>query len=459
MTPPRKSALALFIFCIGISILWGLALSTRAADGSSGFQAIYYGTRCLLQHHNPYNQSELASVYRAEGGEYPTQSHAVHESVTLYVNFPTTFVCLTPFALLPYPAAHALWLTLIAGIFTLASLMMFDLGAAYSRGVSLFLVCVLVANAEIIFSSGNTAGIVVSLCVIGAWCFLKDRFVPAGMLCLGLSLAIKPHVVGFVWLYFLLAGGVNRKRALQSLVIPVVVGLSALFWVSHVAPNWMDDWRSNLSAISSPGGINQPGPNSVTGRTPDMVIDLQSALSVFKDDPRVYNPISFAVCGALILLWSIRSFRSRYSHTRALLALAVIAPLSILVAYHRPYDAKILLLTIPACAMLSSAGGRVGRIALLVNTAAIVLTADIPLAILVVLAGKLHVSPIGYVGKMLTTLLLRPAPIAMLAMAVFYLWAFVRFPELEAGSCSHQPDSMVDRVGPATDGSIALRPS
>ena len=282
---------------------------------------------------------------------------------------------------------------------------------------------------------------------------------PAGMLCLGLSLAIKPHVVGFVWLYFLLAGGVNRKRALQSLVIPVVVGLSALFWVSHVAPNWMDDWRSNLSAISSPGGINQPGPNSVTGRTPDMVIDLQSALSVFKDDPRVYNPISFAVCGALILLWSIRSFRSRYSHTRALLALAVIAPLSILVAYHRPYDAKILLLTIPACAMLSSAGGRVGRIALLVNTAAIVLTADIPLAILVVLAGKLHVSPIGYVGKMLTTLLLRPAPIAMLAMAVFYLWAFVRFPELEAGSCSHQPDSMVDRVGPATDGSIALRPS
>jgi hypothetical protein len=190
-----------------------------------------------------------------------------------------------------------------------------------------------------------------------------------------------------------------------------------------------------------------------------MVVDLQSAVSVFKDDPQVYNPISFVVCGALLLLWSIRSFRSRYSHPRALLALAAVAPLTILVAYHRPYDAKILLLTIPACAMLSSAGGRVGRIALLVNTAAIVLTADIPLAILVVLAAKLHVVPVGFVGTMLTALLLRPAPIAMLIMAVFYLWAFVRFHEPETEKSPRQPDTMVDRVGLATGGSLAFPPS
>lgn len=454
MTTPRKAALALFLFCIVTSILWGLALSTRAANGSSGFQAVYYGTKCLLQHHNPYNQSELASVYRAEGGEYPTQSHAAHESVTLYVNFPTTFVCLIPFAMLPYGAAHALWLILIAVLFALASLMVFDLGAHYSRGVSLFLVCVLVANSEIIFSSGNTAGIVVSLCVIGTWCFLKDRFVPVGILCLGLSLAIKPHVVGLVWLYFMLAGGVNRKRAFQSLVIPIVVGLSAFFWVSQVTPTWMHDWRANLSAISSAGGINEPGPHSITGRTPDMIVDLQSAVSVFKDDPRVYNPISFFVCGALLLLWSIRSFRARYSHSRALLALAAVVPLTILVTYHRPYDAKILLLSIPACAMLLSVGGWAGRIALLVTTAAIVLTADIPLAILVVLAGKLHVGPVGFAGKMLTTLLLRPAPIAMLVMACFYLWALMRSPQPEAGSCSQGPENV---GGPASRGAIAPR--
>jgi hypothetical protein len=188
-----------------------------------------------------------------------------------------------------------------------------------------------------------------------------------------------------------------------------------------------------------------------------MIVDLQSAVSVFKDDPQVYNPISFLVCGALIVLWSIRSFRARFSHSRALLALAAVVPLTILVTYHRPYDAKILLLSIPACAMLSSAGGRAGRIALLVNTAAIVLTADIPLAILVVLAGKLHVSPVGFGGEMLTTLLLRPAPIAMLVMACFYLWAFVRTPETGPASCSEGPENGFDAAGPESRGAFLPR--
>ena len=98
---------------------------------------------------------------------------------------------------------------------------------------------------------------------------------PAGILCLAVSLAIKPHDAGLVWLYFLLAGGVYRKRALQTLLITVVLGLSAFLWVSHVAPHWMRDWRSNLAAISAHGGLNEPGPASVTGRTAGMVIDLQ----------------------------------------------------------------------------------------------------------------------------------------------------------------------------------------
>ncbi len=50
--------------------------------------------------------------------------------------------------------------------------------------------------------------------------------------------------------------------------------------------------------------------------------------------------------------------------------------------YHRPHDAKLLLLTLPACAMLLAEGKLTGRIALLLNSAAIVLTSDLPLALL-----------------------------------------------------------------------------
>ena len=425
-TRTRPAGIALFLLCSGISLLWGISLARTSNGGSSGFQAIYYGTRCLLEHHDPYNQSELEAVYRAEGGEPPSQSFQTHQAVTLYVNLPTTFILIAPLAMLPWGAAHALWLVLLAGAFFFAAFLMWNLGAGDAPNVSLFLVCILIANAEVIFGGGNTAGIVVSLCVVAVWCFLNERFVPAGILCLAVSLAIKPHDAGLVWLYFLLAGGVYRKRALQTLVITGVLGLSAFLWVSHVAPHWMQDWRSNLSVISAPGGINQPGPGSISGSTPDMVIDLQAAVSVFRDDPRIYNPVSYLVCVPLLILWSVRTLRSRFSPERAWIALAAIVPLTMLVTYHRPYDAKLLLLTVPACAILWAEGGSIGRIALLVSTAGILFTSDIPLAILVMIADKLQVGPAGFFGQVLTIVLLRPASLILLVMGIFYLWVYVR---------------------------------
>jgi hypothetical protein len=422
----RPAGIALFLLCSAISLLWGIALARTANGGSSGFQAIYYGTRCLLQHHDPYRQSELEAVYRSEGGEPPSQSFQTHQAVTLYVNLPTTFILVAPLAMLPWSAAHALWLALLAGAFFLAAFLIWNLRAGHGPNVSLFLVCVLIANAEVIFGGGNTAGIVVSLCVLAVWCFLNERFVPAGILCLAVSLAIKPHDVGLVWLYFLLAGGVHRKRALQVLLITGVLGLSAFLWVSHVAPHWIEDWRSNLSAISSPGGINQPGPTSVGGSTPDMVIDLQAAVSVFKDDPRIYNLVSYLVCVPILLVWAIRTLRSRFTQTRAWLALAAIVPLTMLITYHRPYDAKLLLLTIPACAILWAQGGALGRTALLISTAGILFTSDIPLAIFVIIADKLQMSTAGFFGQIVTVVLTRPASLVLLLMAIFYMSTYVR---------------------------------
>jgi hypothetical protein len=321
-------------------------------------------------------------------------------------------------------------MTITAVLFILAAFLMWDIGARYAPKVSLLLICILLANCEMIFGGGNTAGIAVSLCLVTVWCFIKDRFVPAGILCLAISLAIKPHDAGLVWLYFLLAGRVYRKRALQSFFITAVIALSAFLWVSHVAPHWMQDWNSNLSTISAHGGINEPGPASVTSRYGYMVIDLQSAISIFRDDPRIYNPVSYAICGALLLVWMARTLRLSFSPSRAWLALATIVPLTILVTYHRPWDAKLLLLTIPACAMLWAVGGPIRWIAFLVTTAGVVLTADIPLTILVILTRDLRISTAGLPGQMLKAMLMRPAPLVLLAMGIFYLWIYLhREPE------------------------------
>jgi hypothetical protein len=430
MTKTRRNALAWILLASGISIWWGFSVGQNA-NGWVDFRAVYYGTRCLLQHHNPYKVSELESVYRAEGGERPSETVAAHQAVVLYVNVPTTFIVVAPFAMLPWGPAHVLWVLLTAGVFLLAALLMWDLGASYAPDVSLILICILLVNCESIFGAGNTAGIVVGLCVIAAWCFLRERFVPAGVLCLALSLAIKPHDAGLVWLYFLLAGAPYRKRALQTLLITAVLGLSAFLWVSHVAPHWMQDWQSNLSTISAPGGINEPGPFALTSRGGAPVIDLQAAISVFRDDPRIYNPASYLFCGALLLAWAVRTLRSSFSPAKAWIALAVVIPLTMLVTYHRQWDAKLLMLTIPACGLLWAEGGPVAWIALMVNSVGIVLTGDIPLAALSIVFNKLHVDTTGILGQLLTLVLIRPASLILLAMSIFYLWVYLRrdFPE------------------------------
>jgi len=425
MNRTKLIGLAWILLASGISILWGSSLGpaeTRWVD----FKAVYYGTRCLLEHHNPYSQSELEGVFRSEGRESPLASLRDHVGVTLYVNLPTTFIIIFPFALLSWGVAHVLWMTLTAGAFVLVALLMWNVCASIAPDVSIFLLCILLANCEVFFATGNTAGIVVCLCVVAVWCFLQERFVPAGILCLMVSLAIKPHDAGLVWLYFLLAGGVYRKRALQSLLFTAVLGLSAFLWVSHVAPHWMADWHSNLETISAHGSLNDPSPYSVSGRTGGMVIDLQSAVCVFRDDPRIYNPVSYLICGVLLVIWSIHTLRVRFSTRRAWIALAAVVPLTMLVTYHRPYDAKLLILAIPACAMLWAEGGKTGRIALLLTGAGIVMTGDLPLTIFVILTNNMRIPIAGLPGQILTVVLMRPVPLILLAMSIFYLWIYMR---------------------------------
>ncbi|MGA3010180.1 MAG: glycosyltransferase family 87 protein [Terracidiphilus sp.] len=442
MTTTRRNALIWILLASGIAISWGFSIG-QTANGWVDFRAVYYGTRCLLEHHNPYNVTELEQVYRVDGGERPTETIAARQAVILYVNMPTGFIFVAPFAMLPWGPAHLLWVALTAGAFTLAAFLMWDIGSRYAPDLSLFLICILLVDCESIFVAGNTAGIVVSLCVIAVWCFFNERFVWVGVLCLAASLAIKPHDSGLVWLFLLLAGAPFRKRALQTLLVTAVLGVSAFLWLSYVAPSWMHDWNSNLAAISVRGGINEPGLASLTGHSAAMVIDLQAAISVFEDNARIYNPISYLVCGTLLLLGAVRTLRSPVSQERAWIALAAVVPLTMLVTYHRPWDAKLVMLAVPACAILWAKGGLTRWLALLITTAGIVLTGDVPLVVLTLLAEKLHVRTAGILGQVLTVMLNRPASVILLVMSIFYLWVYLRrtsdSAEMDSGGPAKMP--------------------
>jgi len=429
MEPPstkekRRNTLAALAASLAVSVLLGTVLSVHARRGATiDFQSIYFATRCLMDHHDPYNLATMKETYVVEAAGHAPGFIDRPEGVTWFVYPPTTFVAIVPFAVLGWVPSHIAWSVLLGSSFLLAACLISGVVEGVPSFSVVFLVCLVLANSEVLFGGGNAAGIVVSLCLIAVWCLLGNRFVSVGIVCMALALALKPHDAGLIWFYFLLACGTYRKRALQCLALCMLIGIIGAIWVSQVAPHWFEEWRYNLWATSAPGTGNDPGLSGGSG----IIIDLRSAFAAIQDNPLFYNTVSYLIGGALLLVWLVLVFRSRLIPHQAPFALASAAPLTLLIGYHRPYDAKILLLMIPAYARLRTEGGRLGSMALAATSVGVLLTCDIPLTMLQAVGQFLHLRAAGVLERSLMIVVERPAPIALLAASVFYLWVFARW--------------------------------
>lgn len=438
----RTVGLLLILLSAGISLWWGIPLGREIPGGANDLQVVYYATQCLMRHGDPYQLDQLRRVYVEEERKLPGSIERPL-AVTWYIYLPPAFLLIAPLAVLPWPIAFGLWMALLAGAMVLAGFLVMREALPNAPRLALCLVCLVLINCEVGFALGNSALLVVSFCTIAAWCLVQKQHVFVAVVLLATALAIKPHDAGLVWLYFLLSGGAHRKRALQSFAVTAALGLAAALWVVQVAPHWLAEWNANVSVLTARGGISDPGLSAEKEGGAGQVIDLQSALAVIKDDPSFYNPISNAVCGAMFLIWIVTTLRARDSANGVWYALASAVPLTLLATYHRPYDAKLLLLAIPACARLWSEGNPTGRMALALTTAAIAFTADVPLVIWSNLTGHWDIAKMGLMERMLLMPVLRPAPLALLALSVFYLWVYVRKAGVVgAGASSTERDSM-----------------
>jgi hypothetical protein len=425
MTKARLDGLYLLLMGSVILVFFGTVAATSNALSMVDFRVLYYPARCLIEHHDPYIESEVLRISHAEAGVHSWNNTNVnHIEIERYIYLPTAFTFTVPFAMLPWATAQMLWRMLTVGGLIVASFLVWDLGRD-APIVSGALAGFLLANCEVLFVTGNMAGIAISLCAVAVWCFQRERFALAGVLCLAISLAVKPHDTGLVWLYFLLAGGIYRKRAIQTLLVTGALSLPAVLWVWSVAPHWMQELQSNIAAFSVHGGANDPGLTSSGAHGLGMLVSLQAVFGLFRDDPRIYNTASYLACAPLLLIWAYVTLRSRPTSQRTWLALAAIAALSLLPVYHRQHDTKLLLLTVPACAMLWAEGGLVGWLALLVNTAGFVITADLPWAILLGLIRNLRLPATGLAGQALIAVQVLPVPLILLIMGIFYLWVYL----------------------------------
>ena len=110
--------------------------------------------------------------------------------------------------------------------------------------------------------------------------------------------------------------------------------------------------------------------------------------------------------------------------------------------YHRQLDAKLLLLSVPACAMLWAEGGRIGRVALAITFAAFVLTGDLPWVVILSLIGHMPQPASEFTRQIVIAVQVMPAPLILLVMGVFYLWVYARRASDSAGAKALQCDAV-----------------
>lgn len=420
-----------FFFAMGAAIflllgcLWKAPHISRMGD----FKAVRYASQALIHDHDPYSEPVLHRIYTTapENRMLAAVPLIRLHWATRCINLPTTLVLFVPLALLPWSVAHLLWGILIATSILLATYLVWELGSAWSPRASGVLILLFLTAGQIVLEIGNTAGVVIGLCVIGALCLIRQRYIPVGILLLALALVLKPQDAGFVWLYFLLAGGNHRRRALQTLVVVAAIAIPSVIWVHEVSPHWAQELHSNLVHDSYPGEINDPAGFSVDPAVHGaMNVSLQTVVGVFTCDPHVYNPLAYLLCAPFILLWGMAVLRTPPSIERDWLALAAIVPFSMLVCYHRQYDTLLIILAIPACAMLWAERKREGKLALILTLLTGLASSNFILELFGSLTYHLRESTNGLGGELLNAALARPVPLAMLMQGIFLSLFFAR---------------------------------
>jgi hypothetical protein len=149
MKKARMDGLYLLLMGSMVFLFLGMALESVSSAAMTDFKVVYYSTRCLLHHSDPYKESDVLRTYRAEGGERPFESASGRQVVTQFMYLPTAFSFTAPFAMLPFSPAHLLWMALVVGGLIFASFLIWDLAANYAPIVTGALLCFLLANSEL----------------------------------------------------------------------------------------------------------------------------------------------------------------------------------------------------------------------------------------------------------------------------------------------------------------------
>ena len=412
----RTVSVGIVILCCLLYVVRGY-YDQRVTLQSLDFKTVYGGARCLLHGCDPYDSSQIFKEYADAGG--PTDDmrpFRPHEAIY----FPSALSLFTPFALLPWEPAHLVWLAVSTSSFVVGVLLIFDLCVDSLSLLTALILGFFVLTSTTLIMLAQPAQLTIGLAAIAVWCLLRDRYAHLGVICFALSLTLKPHVTGLIWLYFVVRDQPSRKSAWKIMLTTLVFCLPGIIWASMMpaSARWLREIPANIKGITAHGLVGDPGPANDAASS---IGGLHPLLSLFRDNPAFYNRAAIVIGVVLLALWIVPVLRMHSGSARDYLGLASVACISLLPVYHREYDTRILLLTFPAFAYLLGRGRwcQITTTVITVSTIILITHNWINFATIHILP---HITKVnGQLSTGQTILWLRPVPVFTLLLTLYYL--------------------------------------
>lgn len=426
---PVRAAL-IIIFILGCAML-GWRGASRALGGGSGDLAIIYtSARCWLAGENPYEAADIARQWALAGGGESPDPALLGSAVLLYP--PPTFVILAPLASLPWSLAAPAWLVLSVLLY-IATVAAAARIAGLARGTTAWwalLACsVWLAPVATNLMVGQLAIAAVALAVLAQ----RARVAAGGQswrtgVLLSLGAALKPQIAGLFIVYE--AGRLRWRNAAWAAAVLAAVAAIGIGRMEAAGVPWRSSWTRNLADFTT---LSNGDPTRANPDTRHHIISLHYPLHTFTDDRSVVRILVYAIVGALCLAYfviDLRRGRQRGEGRHELVSLSMVTVVSLMVVYHRFYDAVLLVFPLAlAVSTLWSPGRRVPGAALLGLLALFAL----PTAAILAEAAKRGMIPAGLSGTLLWEHLILPhQALALPAMAAVLLLIRLRTPPPEA---------------------------
>jgi hypothetical protein len=398
---PRWVTIGLCILlAVGSAVF--LARGTVRALGPGGnydFLLIYSASRAWLQGENPYEKDAVTRAWMNSGGPAERDPMIARGPTTL-VYPPPALAILSPLAALPWPIASWVWAIANTG-FAVVSLAVLGRLARLGPTSRLALMAVGMCMAPLVTNTaqGQTAAVVVMCVCGGAVSRGRGQSLLSGVL-LGIGGALKPQL-GLLFVVYEV-GRMRWKIAAWAAVAIAVVTLVGIGRMQGAGVDWSGSWQRNIAAFTTVDDGNAARSNPIRHQ----IINLHYPLHNFTDDREAVRWMVYAIAALLCAGYFVVDLKRGRQHGDSpgeLVSLSFVSVVTLMVAYHRYYDAAILIVPLALAIRGLSVGRRMHAF-----TLACVLLFALPLPVILMEAARRGWVPGGIVESAIGEYLLLP---------------------------------------------------